>query len=196
MKSVLALILFFGGLTPALASTPVVFFGGVASNTAVLNHCFPTFRNHGYNEGAAAVREEVAEINAHPDEHYIVAGHSSGAAYANEVASRVVHPERITLVDLDGFAPVGVPKAVQRVCWKAEGGRSGHLQSRNAGAMTKANNCEEVRVHQDSHCDTVWCMHFSLVNPDSPADLASGGRDPWTRMGYEGCSESRLEWLR
>ena len=130
----------------------------------------------------------------------MIAGHSSGAAYANLVAKgttkkgkplKITNPGRVTLLDLDGFAPIGVPKTIQRICWNANGGAGKKpIPSRNFGAMTVGNNCGQVKTHQNQTCKDSWCLHFTLVNKNAKASLASD----WPTKGYDGCSESALAW--
>ena len=175
----------------ARASDNKIFlFGGVASRKAEISSCYrdPRYTNFGY-PAEDQVAKVVAEINNHPDKAYTIAGHSSGAQYANMVAQQVENPERITLVDLDGFAPRNVPAAVKRVCWKAVNGKG--LSSRNAGSMTAGNNCQIVKTHLAPACRTKWCLHFSLVNPNAPEDLNSA---TWRTHGYRDCTPN-LEWL-
>lgn len=212
-------LLFLCLVSSAQAAEKVIFFGGAQSKTAALDRCFPGFENHGYADGS--VQRVIDEIRAHPENHYTVVGHSSGAAYANTVAravalgfkgdrrqkARAPVADRITLIDLDGFAPRSVPASVPRKCWHAKGGTSGKLVSRNYSSMSADNNCSEVHTYEDSHCKTVWCLHFTLVNPRTPATIAggywTGGRKgvgryvpaTWVPHGYDNCSQSSLPWL-
>jgi hypothetical protein len=225
MKHPLAFTLFSLLLAlPASAEEKVIFFGGSMSQKAVLDRCFPGFVNSGYPAGNN-VQAAIDEIRAHPENHYTVVGHSSGAKYANLVVGSVVRgfkgnrrqapaapvdPSQVTLIDLDGYAPDGVPKSVpRRVCWHAQGGVSGKIKSRNYSSMSPDRNCTEVHTYQDNHCKTVWCMHFTVVNPQTPDLLGSGyyvkggkgrkGRfvsEPWYTDGYNGCSQASLPWLQ
>jgi hypothetical protein len=207
----------------AMAEAKVIFFGGATSQTKVLESCFPGFRNSGYSPGAG-VAAAIQEINAHPDQQYLIVGHSSGAANANRTAmgrgggkksTPLVNPSRITVIDLDGEAPIAVPKSIKRVCWNAAGGKSGKLQSPNYSVMTTSNGCGEVHTYKDAHCSSSWCLHFSLVNPNAPADLRNGVcKGKWVKVGkrkhcsgryipanwtgasgYAGCSQGGMPWL-
>ncbi|MGZ3742019.1 MAG: hypothetical protein ACXVB9_21770 [Bdellovibrionota bacterium] len=133
---------------------------------------------------AATIKEILREINAHPGRRYIIAGHSSGAAIANNIAVRASHPSRIRQGILDGFVS---PRVENSTCWGAIG----------ADGKTSRNYTAEVtcgagfRVYQDQHCgaDSAWCLHFSLVNKSAPANLAD-----YAVHGYDGC-DSNLDWL-
>lgn len=178
----LATILLFTSMS-AFAAPEVIFFGGAQSQQAPMNSCFPRFKNFPY-PAQGGVDSMLKQINspANKDKPYLIAGHSSGAKYANMLASGAVNPSRITLVDLDGYAPRSVPKAVRRICWKATNGRG--LWSRNAGSMSSGNNCGEVKTHVASQCSTPWCLHFSLVNLVVPGDLRDS---TWITQGYKNC---------
>ena len=183
----------------ARADVKVIYFGGATAKKSVLNQCFPDFENYGYPASSAAQNNVVNEINAHPNQQYIIAGHSSGALFADNVAkAKLLNPSRITLVDLDGYAPRNVPSAIKRVCVRAASTSHPGLHSRNYDSMNKSNNCEYVFTHSDAHCssknpkDMAWCLHFSIVNPQTPSGLGSGN---WSSQGYKGCSEANLDWL-
>ncbi len=185
-------------LTPYLATardTPIIiYFGGADSQKTDLDRCFPNFRNYGYPVSQVAQDALVQEIKQNPRRSYILAGHSSGSRYAINIAKAegIATRSRLTLVSLDGFAPRGVPQSVRRICWNAAN-RSTNSRSRNFSSMTLGNNCGEVHTHYTSRCGSAskWCLHFSVVNPATPTNL-----NDWAREGYNGCSESGLEWLQ
>jgi hypothetical protein len=193
MKSLLILLSLVLVPHSVFGEPKVVYFGGVDAQKSVLNKCFPSFENYGYPASSAQQRAVIDEINANPNQQYIIAGHSSGALFADNVAkAKLVNPSRITLVDLDGYAPRGVPSDIRRVCWRAASTSHPGLTSRNFSSMVSANNCEVVHTHSDAHCSTVWCMHFSIVDPNTPSGLGNG---TWETQGYSGCSAKNLEWL-
>lgn len=172
------------------ADKPIVYlFGGVGATAEAMNTCGNDFRNIGYEEGLAQVKKIVKEINAHPDQKYIIAGHSSGAAYANSVAAGVKNSDQIKLVDLDGYAPIGLQERLKNsVCWYAENGRGDY--SKNADSMRE--NCRHVKVFRAPHCKTSWCLHFALVNQRTPANLVG---KTFRAHGYDNCV-TNLEWTQ
>lgn len=170
------------GLAPAAHAAKTIFFGGVASQASTMARCYPNFVNIGY-PADNQVSRVINMINADPGNHYMVAGHSSGAKYANAVATGVRNKAQITLVDIDGFAPRAVPKAVKTVCWRATNGRG--LYSRNAGSMTPGNGCDIVRTQVQSRCTTAWCLHFAPINLNVPGGLNDS---TWISQGYRNCA--------
>ena len=205
----LALVLFCLSLRAAAASTKVFFVGGYRASPAQMRCWEEGARKNSpgeyefvgipYPSGVGASFEEavagasttiqkiVAEINANPNQSYLIAGHSSGAAISNTIAARATNPARIRLVDLDGFVPPASLRArVPTTCWAA---RNGKLLSRNYDAMGICG--PGTRVYGDRHCNTAWCLHFSLVIRSTPADL---GTD-FVSRGYLGCN-TNLDWLR
>ncbi len=178
--------------TPKMAHSEeakVIFFGGSTSTKSVMSACYPHSENFGYH-ASAHVKEVVKEINSHPSQNYIVAGHSSGAKYANSVARKVARPQQITLVDLDGYAPRKIPSAVKRVCWNATNGRG--LSSRNANSMTTGNNCQIIKTQTAPSCRTKWCLHFSIINLNVPGNL---NNKTWISQGYRNCAPN-MNWAK
>jgi hypothetical protein len=165
------------------------FFGGVGSTQRGTSSCYPNMETFGY-PAANSVKSVVAAINASPNEPVTLVGHSSGASYVNQIASQVKNPGRITLVSLDGFTPKGVPKSVNRTCWKATNGHG--TWSKNAQYMTTANGCGTVKTFTLPHCETAWCLHFALVNLNAPKDLSAKN---FIQHGYDNCKPNR-NWLR
>ena len=93
---------------------------------------------------------------------YIV-GHSSGCAYANDIADklRVYYPHAgFNLICLDGFVPNAALLALPSTqVWSAEW--NGH-KSLNYNSLCKTKN---FKVYTPDHEITeVWGLHFSLVN--------------------------------
>lgn len=171
----------------------IIYFGGVGSEKKVLDQCFPSFRNYEYPVSLADQNKLVEEIKKYPQKKYIIAGHSSGSQYAINIMKTEKLPNhyRMTLVNLDGFAPRGVPLSVRRVCWNAEN-HLNQVKSRNFASMSLENNCSEVHTHSTLHCKSLskWCLHFSVVNPDTPENLDN------LAQGYKNCSEDKLKWLQ
>jgi hypothetical protein len=195
------------------AATEVVYFGGYGSTQAQMT-CWlggaeaqPAFSAYSFQaypypsgatasaasavqHGAATIAAVVTEIDGNPNVHFVVAGHSSGAALSNRVAELVKRPSQIELVNLDGFAPsLAVQKAVDSRCMYGESSKIKGLESLNATSMKS--NCLVSQAYIDGHCTTAWCMHFSLVNEVAPANL---GPTTYKSHGYDGC-KTNLSWL-
>jgi pimeloyl-ACP methyl ester carboxylesterase len=209
MKLLVPLILF---IVPTLAraeNTKVFFVGGYAS-TAAQMRCwekgaeknspggydfegvaYPRGVGSGFDSAVGGAKADIArivkEINANPLRHYVVAGHSSGCAIANTIATKVSHPERIKQVVLDGFTSPRIKPAQNVACWGALG--KDHKPSRNYGAMGTCGSSR--RTYHDTHCSAAsqWCLHFSLVMKSTPANLSN-----FIAHGYDGC-DTNLDWL-
>lgn len=169
------------------APAKIFFFGGAQAQGNQMKACYPKYVNISWAEGQSSISKVVGEINKpeNVNKEYVIAGHSSGAKWANMVALRAKNPKRIKLRDLDGFAPDNpgrVPQAVDRVCWRATNGKG--LNSRNFKSMNTGRNCGSVKTHTAPHCKTQWCLHFSMINPNVPANLHDKS---WVAQGYKGC---------
>jgi|GEM_PF-6139575 len=179
-------IIFAFLLLPVLAQAApkVVLFGAAYTTKAGMDACNSRIRNIPWAEAEATVPKLAAEINANPEQAYVIAGHSSAAAHAEHVALKVKNPDQIKLVLLDGYGHEGVQKKVHTTCWYGVDGRGG--ESLNAGTMKAV--CKQARSHIETykapHCAGLWCLHFALVNEAAPADLRAG---TWARRGYENC---------
>lgn len=138
--------------------------------------------------GQNTISEVVAEINSHPTQKFVIVGHSSGTSIANEVARLVKDPKQIELINLDGYiASADLQKRVKYSCVFAEG-RTGLL---SMAVKYIKNSCTTIQKYADDHCDTQWCLHFSLVNKKSPSNL---GKDDFAKKGYDGCA-TNLDWF-
>ncbi len=140
-------------------------------------------------EASGEIRRIVEEINAHPENRYIIVGHSSGAAISNRVAEQAAKPGRLKLFDLDGFAAGAAlrKKIPSTECWASE--NQAGLHSRNYSAMATCG--EKMRVYQDNHCKTALCLHVALFVKNAPADM---GHDP-TLPRLASC-DSNMDWLK
>lgn len=152
---------------------------------------------------ADAVNEIVRGVRSSSSVRFVVVGHSSGAALANAVGEKVLQIlkgpsqtallSQIEFVDLDGFKPSSeIQNQLNTSCWSAET----ELEARSEKKVLRSPNadsdsqCRLHRAYQDRHCQTQWCLHFSLVNKLASANL---GTD-YDRNGYEGCA-TNLDWL-
>lgn len=202
----------------AFAKTEVVLFGGYRASRAQMD-CWEkgarlnTAKNRGFNyrgiawpSGAPSaptgaivsaasntVAKLIKEINEHSDTRYIIAGHSSGAALSNYVASKVANPKQVELIDLDGFrADEGLQRRVKTTCWSAirvnDAGKP-IASSRNHGSMVA---CKDHKAFVNHTCSpsASMCLHFTLVNTKAPSDLGSD----FAANGYTSCS-TNLDWV-
>lgn len=123
-------------------------------------------------EGAA---KKIEDLGA--DVQIFIVGHSSGCAIANELNKRVkVDHTRITLVDLDGFAPSGdqIKKSTVKP-WCAQGsGGKGH----------SVHFSKSKDVYTASKATQPWSLHFSMVNTAATDDIT---KDNYASTGYAGC---------
>jgi hypothetical protein len=205
-------LLLFGSFHADAQEAEVIYFGGYGASQAQMG-CWeegarnnPTYRSaysfrgvpypvgasagsaSAVQVGSATIKKIVDEINRNPNKRYVIVGHSSGAALSNQVAQLVRNPSQIELVNLDGFAPsAALQKRVKSTCWYAQNKRAG-LLSNNASSMKS--NCQNSRSYEAPHCQTKWCLHFSLVNKRTPAGL---GTD-FKANGYNTCS-TNLDYL-
>lgn len=207
MKFLFKLFIFMSPLVAHSETTKVFFVGGYASSEEQMRCwesgarknspgdyefegvAYPPQASSDFAQAVAGARPDITrivkEINANPTRRYVVAGHSSGCAIANTIATLVSHPERIKQVVLDGFT---TPRIAGAACWGAlgEDGKG----SRNYSAMA---TCGAGRhTYNDTHCSasSEWCLHFSLVMKSTPSDLVD-----FHVHGYDGC-DTNLDWLQ
>jgi pimeloyl-ACP methyl ester carboxylesterase len=206
MKPLILCLLFIISTISRAENIKVFFMGGYAS-TAAQMHCwergakknspgdynfegvaYPRGANASFDSAVASAKADIArivkEINSNPTKRFVVAGHSSGCAIANTIATKVTNPDRIKQVVLDGFTS---PLIKNVTCWGALG-RS-KKPSRNFGSMGTCGTGR--RTLQDTHCSpsSQWCLHFSLVMKSAPANLSN-----FIAHGYDGC-DTNLDWL-
>lgn len=221
----------------AFADTKVIFFGGHGATQGQMNcwvagaqrqkrwagykfSAFPYPNTSDFSHPAViaeAAKSEidsiVAEINSHPNTHYILMGHSSGAAVSDAIAERITKPSHAELINIEGFAPSPhLQERMKTLCvysdttrtkeeiaelryhdahLKAGEGRDlnryGNLVSSPASSMKNCAHSVRVPVH---HCKSTHCLHFSLVNLSSPDEL----HYDYKTNGYNGC-HSNLTYL-
>lgn len=191
LSQTLLVLLALTSTVHAMSENEVIFFGGVAATISQIKSCYPNFlKTYAWGAGAPGVNEAANLMNApaNKKKHYLIAGHSSGARYANQLAMKVVNPERITLVDLDGFAPDQARKRIKdTTCWRASAGKS---LSRNYGSMT-AGRCGKVETFTKAkQCNNAACLHFALVNANAKVSYAN-----WLVKGYSNCKPNR-DWIK
>lgn len=143
-------------------------------------------------DGVGTVEGLVKEIdNSNGDQRFVIVGHSSGSAIANEVARRVKNSKRsvIKLVVLDGFFPSQVPKEIETTCWSAVSAETG-LPTLNTNYMKNCANYQEMKPYG---CKDKMCLHFALVNSSAPQVGISSSNYP--TLGYKELAPN-LNWLR
>lgn len=154
---------------------------------------YPSARSDGASaikDGASLIQRSVERIGSEPDRVFIIVGHSSGAAVANEVARLADRPERLRLVDLDGFVPSReLRKRVTTSCWAAVNPLS-KIKSRNASTILSG--CGDLaHLSENQKCQNAWCLHVSLFETSIPARLKPADLPT---LGREDC-QPNLEWL-
>ena len=185
MRILMLLIL----LTPlsSSAASKVVLFGGVQSTRAKMAACFPDITVYDLAEGPSKVEALAKKIDADPEGGWVIAGHSSGAAVAENVARKVKNHSRMHLVLLDGYGHEGIQAKVRTTCWYASNGRA---ESLNAGAMK--NTClpqSAKRRHLAVSSTSSMSLHYSLVNLNVPSSI------PGPHGGYWNNCRPNTSWI-
>lgn len=169
------------------AAPKVVLFGGVQSTRAKMAACFPDITVYDLAEGPGEVEALAKKIDADPDGGWVIAGHSSGAAVAENVARKVKNHSRMHLVLLDGYGHEGIQAKVRTTCWYASNGR---LESLNAGAMK--NTClarSAKKRHLAVNSVSAMSLHYSLVNLNVPSTI------PGPHGGYWNNCRPNTSWI-
>lgn len=162
---------------PAFAASKVVLFGGVQSTHAKMAACFPDIQVFDINEGPGKVEAIAKRIDADPAGGWIIAGHSTGAATAENVARKVKNLSRMHLVLLDGYGHEGIQAKVRTTCWYASNGRA---ESPNASSMK--NTClpqSQKKKHLAVNSVASYSLHYSLVNLNVPSSIAGPHGGYW-----------------
>jgi hypothetical protein len=141
--------------------------------------------------GVARIKQMAAAIIADDANPHVIAGHSSGCAVSNRLATEVVglasgKSPNIKLVALDGFRPPDpLFEKIEIRCWSAKDGGN---KSRNWDSMAKTK--ENFRIYPAKGCGSKpCCLHFSLVNSKATCN-------GWSEIphGYANCN-ANLCWL-
>jgi hypothetical protein len=176
----------------AVSDRQVIFFGGFQSTKDQIQSCYPDFlKVYEWGAGIAGVDEALAYINspANRHKHYLIAGHSMGAIYANRVAMRALNPDRLTLVGLDGFSAPGEVhlRVKDSTCWRA---KSPDATSMSYGTQ-RLEDCGRVRTYSKARqCTNGACLHFALVNTSTTVTYLN-----WLASGYRSCRPNR-DWIK
>ena len=187
----------------------VIFFGGYLStqqdidswiHSAVQQEPTIKFRGWPFPKGVGAgdvlpvkayrnlILSLAKEVVTTPDD-FIIVGHSSGCAIANEVAAISLSSttkQNTRLVVLDGFTPnAHIRKQMKFTCWSA---KCGVHHSRNWNAMRLTENFKFI---ESPNCQiSPWCLHFSLVNKNATENTVKR-----ITQGYNNC-KANLMWLK
>lgn len=150
----------------------VVLFGGVGSTPAAMAPCYPHYLTLSESQTPDQYIQCLAtQIDQSVGDQFIVAGHSSGTVFAEKLAKRVVHKEKIRLVRLDGYGDPGAQKGVKTTCWYAENPDL-HLKGPNAGSMLNSSICPQpAHTYKTAHCRTPLCLHLAMINENVPPDI-------------------------
>lgn len=120
---------------------------------------------------------------------FIVAGHSSGAAYAERLAQAVHDKSKVRLVLLEGFGSPKNQEGVQTSCWYA---KNGALTGFNAPSMLNPKVCPNgASAFNAPWCKTKVCLHISLVNLNTLPNLSPS---TVAKQALENCQGPR-EWI-
>jgi hypothetical protein len=181
---------FFGGYRASLTDMGLWQTSAEQQRGDVKFDAFP-YPGHADSSDTGAVNgfrkqfdEVIKKIEESGADTLFIVGHSSGCAIANELNSRMKGDHgRITLVDLDGFAPSGdqiKKSSVQAWCAEGAGGKGQSLHWAQGKKKFIA-----------ASATTVWSLHFSLVNTAATDAIT---KDNYGSKGYAGCI-ANLCWL-
>lgn len=187
-------VVFFGGYKATQTDMNVWLGSAKAQKTKVEFSAFPW--PHGADPGAHSAvttftksghyKSAVAAIQASGADSIYIVGHSSGCAIANAVDSGLDDHSKIVLVALDGFAPDRKQLARSSTqVWAAE---CGHHKSRNYESL-KHKVGGKLKVYKATDCNTMWALHFSLVNTAATDSTVKS-----IATGYAQC-RANLVWL-
>lgn len=148
---------------------------------------------------AETIARVVAEIEGMAGRRIIVAGHSSGAALAVSVVSRIADGGAITLISLDAGINTEAPPPPELhpiehlECWSATSGDLLSFGYKRAQTLCK----ERFFVVRTDRCTTPVCLHYFLINRRAAEDLTfkqSRALDDGISGGYRNLSVN-LSWL-
>lgn len=159
------------GQCPSIQGKIGVLFGGDLSNTAAMQPCYPDLVSVSKYDGASMIdcfAQQIDEWNG--PRKFVVAGHSTGAVYAEHLVQRVRDKSKVRLVLLEGYGSPANQRGVETSCWYA---RNGAMQGFNAPSMRNPSVCPGGASALDAPwCKTIVCLHVSLVNLHAPEDLS------------------------
>lgn len=135
--------------------------------------------------GKSIITKYVKEINASTGKKYVLVGHSSGSAFAIEIAKKVKDPKQVSIIILDGFfPPLDLQKKTSIFCWGAYNASDLTIESTNYKLMK---TCQQFREYPSNICKTPDCLHFSFL--DAKNAIVSYSQINFTKL------VPNLEWL-
>ena len=163
-------IFYFGGYQATIGDA-AKWQGSAAEQTAddvlVFTYAWPAGANADAQSAVATFKaagtlaRAVAQIGSSGADRIYIVGHSSGCAIANAVDRSLASHDAVTLVALDGFVPdrdqLARPatQVWAAVCGKAVSLNHDKLKKRLGGRL---------KVYQATGCNTMWALHYSVVN--------------------------------
>lgn len=204
------LIIFFlsNSAWAQIQKTQVLFFGGVGfknEHTEIfaqqlqtaapigLNYVFDAVAYPGDKQyyadaiksGQSIIKKYTKEINSVPGKKFVLVGHSSGSAFAIEIAKKVKDPKQVSVIVLDGFYPqLELQKKTSVFCWGAYNASDLSIESTNYKLMK---TCNQFREYPSNVCKTPACLHFALL--DAKNTIVSYSQIDFNKI------VPNLEWL-
>ncbi len=173
-------LLFFGGYRASKADMLAWQSSAQAQRPELTIRCIPWKSGRSAGDPLQPSTDWLEEIAGETDSNAIIAGHSSGRAFANFVAELLPNS---TLVALDGFKPKNSLQD-RALCWSAQ---DGDVRSRNFSTLQSA---KHFHVYHATNCKKPWALHFSLVNSAASDAIVSS-----VKTGYSNCC-ANLVWLQ
>jgi hypothetical protein len=180
---------------PSIEGKIGIIIGGKGATNDTMKKCYPDSGDLlavGEPEGKKLINCFVNRINerAKSAEKFIVVGHSSGSAHAENVVKGVRDKSKVRLVLLEGIGNPKIQESVETSCWYAQDGAK---MGFNGPVMRDKKNClRGAKAIDTPQCHgNVLCLHISLVNNKAPADLTRA--NVFVR-GLENCEGNR-KWL-
>jgi len=177
-------VVFIGGFRSDQTAICLWLASATSQRNDVTFDAYP-FPNINNSDRASSVKgfedhfdEVIKKIQDSGADKIFIVGHSSGCAIADEVNSRLGGDRKnVTLVDLDGFAPLPtqIAKSQEVQAWYAVGPGGKGKSLNHAGGRIK---------YQATHATETWSLHFSLVNKAATNKITQSN---YKREGYAGC---------
>ncbi len=209
--------------TSEVSKTEVLMFGGYGSTNTQMKAWEKSASNDAHHSGEfefkgialpsrhfsqaevkrdaeATIRLWVEKIQkSPPGKKFVLTGHSSGSAVANEIIRRLQlqKPTRdlstLKLIILDGFAPTGILDGVDVQCWSAIDAEHPEKGTWNQRAMKSCNTAHhQYHENKVTGCHFVMCLHYSSVNLN--ANTSSINSSNYRVTGYKAV-RANLNWL-
>ncbi len=170
----------------------VVMIGGALSNESVMHRCFPTFEVVGLGNASSKLPGIATRIASdHSDQCYVIAGHSSGAIQAINLAQSIASKnpakakKEVYVVDFDGDSPNA--SLLNRLAGgKCVNAKTGGQTSRNYSVATNCPKPFQTTFVGPKAGGNMYA-HFFMVNQHAPTDTSLGN---FGSEGYAHCDPS------